>query len=224
MPIKVPGMIRILPLAALALLAACATVPAVPTPGPTPGPASPQDALFARLTARCGQAFAGTLVTSEAADADMAGKALVMHVQHCSPAEIRIPFHVRTGPESAGEAAWDRSRTWIITRTTSGSGSGLRLKHDHRHKGGSADPVTLYGGDTASTGTAARQEFPVDAESIANFRANGLPRSVTNVWAIEVDAGRFVYELRRTGDNARHFRVEFDLTRSVPAPPAAWGW
>lgn len=206
-------MIRTLPLAALALLSACATLPAAPAP------AGPQDALFARLTALCGQAFAGTLVTTEAADADMAGKAMVMHVQHCTPAEIRIPFHVRTGPDSAGEAAWDRSRTWIVTRTA----SGLQLKHDHRHKDGSADPVTLYGGDTASQGTAARQEFPVDAESIAMFRANGLPRSVTNVWAVEVGAGRFAYELRRTGENARHFRVEFDLTHPVPAPPKAWG-
>ncbi len=205
-------MFRILPLAALAVLSACATTPPVPT--------SPQDALFARLTALCGQAFAGTLVTTETVDADMAGKAMVMHVQHCSPAEIRIPFHVQTGPASAGEAAWDRSRTWIITRTA----SGLRLKHDHRHKDGSPDPVTLYGGDTAGPGTAARQEFPIDAESIASFRANGLPRSVTNVWAVEVETPRFAYELRRTGVNARHFRVEFDLTRAVPAPPKAWGW
>lgn len=204
-------MVRFLPLAALAVLSACATAPAAPT--------SPQDALFARLTARCGQAFAGALVTTEAADADMAGKALVMHVRHCTPTEIRIPFHVQTGPASAGEAAWDRSRTWIITRTA----TGLRLKHHHRHKDGSADPVTLYGGDTASPGTAARQEFPVDAESIASFRANGLARSVTNVWAVEVDASRFAYELRRTGANARHFRVEFDLTRPVSAPPPPWG-
>jgi hypothetical protein len=205
-------MFRILPLAALAVLSACATVPSAPT--------SPQAALFARLTTLCGQAFGGALVTSEAADADMAGKAMVMHVRHCTPTEIRIPFHVQTGPASAGEAAWDRSRTWIITRTA----TGLRLKHDHRHKDGSADPVTFYGGDTASPGTAARQEFPVDAESIASFRANGLARSVTNVWAVEVDASRFAYVLRRTGANARHFRVEFDLTRPVPAPPPAWGW
>ena len=205
-------MFRILPLTALAVLSACATTPS--------SPASPQDALFARLTALCGQAFAGTLVTAEATDADMAGKAMVMHVQHCTPTETRIPFHVRTGPESAGEAAWDRSRTWIVTRTA----SGLRLKHDHRHKDGSPDPVTLYGGDTASPGTATRQEFLVDAESIASFRANGLARSVTNVWAVEVNNDRFAYELRRTGVNARHFRVEFDLTRAIPAPPKAWGW
>jgi hypothetical protein len=30
----------------------------------------------------------------------------------------------------------------------------------------------------------------------------------------------FAYELRRPN---RHFRVEFDLTRPVPAPPPPWG-
>ncbi|HPV67989.1 MAG TPA: hypothetical protein PLU56_06825, partial [Sphingorhabdus lacus] len=106
----------------------------------------------------------------------------------------------------------------------------LRLKHDHRHEDGSADKVTMYGGDTAASGTAGRQDFPVDAESIANFRANGLDRSVTNVWSVEVSDARdakpvFVYELRRpAGPTARLFRVEFDLTQTVDAPPTPWGW
>ena len=203
-------MTRALALVLPVALAGCTTVT----------PPDPQGALFARLTALCGRAFAGRLVTNVAADADMVAKPMVMHVGHCSAAEIRIPFHVRTGPESAGEAAWDRSRTWVITRTA----NGLRLKHDHRHKDGSTDPVTQYGGDTISPGTAARQEFAVDAESIALFRANSLARSVTNIWAIELDSARFAYELRRVGANARHFRVEFDLSQPVPAPPKAWGW
>jgi hypothetical protein len=38
---------------------------------------------------------------------------------------------------------------------------------------------------------------------------------------MEVHPGRmFAYELRRPN---RHFRVEFDLTRPVPAPPPPWG-
>ena len=38
---------------------------------------------------------------------------------------------------------------------------------------------------------------------------------------MEVEPGRaFVYELARP---QRLFRVEFDLTRPVPAPPAPWG-
>ncbi|MBA3835117.1 MAG: lipoprotein [Pseudomonadota bacterium] len=185
--------------AALAL-AGCASVP----------DADPQSRFMARLSSLCGQAFAGRLVTSDPADADMAGKPLVMHVASCSADEVRIPFHV-------GD---DRSRTWVITRTA----SGLRLKHDHRHEDGSSDAVTMYGGDTAAPGTATRQEFPVDQESIALFRANNLPRSVTNVWAVETTPSTFAYELRRAAPDNRYFRVEFDLTRPVAPPPLPWGW
>jgi hypothetical protein len=189
----------------VALLGGCAST--------STSKANPQDQFMARLNALCGKAFAGRITDSEpqGADADMAGKPLVMHVRSCSPTRVEIPFHV-------GD---DRSRTWVITRTA----SGLRLKHDHRHEDGKPDAVTLYGGDTGDTGSASRQSFPVDAESIANFRANGLDRSVTNVWAVEVDGTNFAYELRRPpGPTARLFRVEFDLTKPVPAPPAPWGW
>ena len=170
----------------------------------------PQARFMARIAALCGKAFAGRVVTTDPADSDMIGKALVMHVAKCGADEVRIPFHV-------GD---DRSRTWVITRTA----RGLRLKHDHRHQDGGPDAVTMYGGDTAGAGTATRQEFPVDAESVAMFRANGLARSATNVWAIEADERLFVYELKRpAGENARHFRVEFDLTTPVAVPPKAWG-
>jgi hypothetical protein len=173
--------------------------------GPAHGGAA-QDAFFARLTALCGKAFAGRLVTTDPADADMAGQALVMHVRTCTAAEIRIPFHV-------GD---NRSRTWVVTRTA----GGLRLKHDHRHADGAPDTVTMYGGDTAGPGSPTRQEFPADAASIAMFKANGLERSVTNVWALEAADAIFAYELRRAN---RHFRVEFDLTKPTPAPPPPWG-
>ena len=85
-----------------------------------------------------------------------------------------------------------------------------------------ADPVTLYGGDSVDAGTATRQAFPVDAESVAMFQREGLVASVTNVWAMEIEPGRrFVYELSRPG--GRLFRVEFDLSRPVTPPPAPWG-
>lgn len=193
--------LALLPLA----LAACATPP----------PAAPADSFLANLRSLCGQAFAGRLVTNEAADADLAGKPMVMHVRGCTDSEIRIPFHVGTA-----DGGWDRSRTWVISRTP----TGLRLKHDHRHADGSHDAVTMYGGDTATPGNTTAQDFPVDAESIALFRREGLGRSVTNVWTVEVTPGqRFAYQLRRTGANARHFRVEFDLTQVVAVPPAPWG-
>ena len=188
------------------VLSACTT----PAPAPSPA-ATPQDAFFERLSALCGKAFAGRVAIDTPAtpgDDPFAGKALVMHVRECNERELRIPFHV-------GD---DHSRTWVVTRT----GSGLRLKHDHRHADGSSDAVTMYGGDTATAGTASRQEFPVDAESQAMFAREGRTVSNTNVWAMEVHPGRtFVYELARPG--GRMFRVEFDLVRAVAAPPAPWG-
>lgn len=189
---------RALIAAAAFALSACASAPA---------PTSPQDQFFANLSALCGQSFEGRVVTTEAADSAFAGQRLVMQVRECSANEIRVPFHV-------GE---DRSRTWVITRT----GQGLRLKHDHRHEDGSEDVLTQYGGDTANAGAAERQEFPADQHSRDLFVANNIPQSVTNVWAVEVHPGQtYVYELRRPN---RHFRVEFDITRPVPAPPAPWG-
>lgn len=168
--------------------------------------ADPQAAFFGNLTKLCGKAFAGRVVTSDPVDAEMASKPMTMHVRTCSVDAIRIPFHV-------GD---DRSRTWVVTRTP----TGLRLKHDHRHKDGTSDAVTMYGGDTTAPGTATAQAFPVDAESIAMFEREGRKVSVTNVWHIEVTPTRFAYVLRRAD---RHFRVEFNLTRPVPAPPPPWG-
>lgn len=169
-------------------------------------PASPQDAFFAAISAHCGKAYEGRLVTNDAADADMAAARLVMDVRSCSADEIRIPFHV-------GE---DRSRTWVLTRTE----DSLRLKHDHRHEDGTSDALTLYGGDTASAGSSSRQEFPADQYSKDLFLHEGRAVSVENVWALEVGGEMFAYELRRPD---RHFRVEFDLTSPVAGPPAPWG-
>jgi len=177
-----------------------------PDASPTVAPA---DAFMGAIADLCGLAYAGRITANEPAAPDdpFAGKALVMHVRECGPAQVRIPFHV-------GE---DHSRTWVLTRT----GSGIQLKHDHRHADGSADVLTMYGGDTANPGSAARQEFPADAESRALFKREGLQASIDNTWAMEIQPGvKFVYELARPG---RLFRVEFDLSQAVPAPPAPWG-
>lgn len=196
----------VLALSALSLAAAlsgCGTLPRSQV-------SDPQDAFFERIAALCGNAYAGRIAADEPAPtgADpFHGKPLVMHVCECDEHTIRIPFHV-------GE---DRSRTWVLTRTP----GGLRLKHDHRHEDGSPDAMTMYGGDTAETGSAQRQQFPVDAESQAMFTRDGRSVSNTNVWAMEIEPDRaFVYELARPG---RLFRVEFDLTRPVSPPPPPWG-
>ena len=198
-------------LAATLSLAACASVPApAPEPG-SQGEATPADTFYQRIASLCGQSFAGRIVANTPASATpdpFDGKTLVMQVRECSEGELRIPFHV-------GD---DHSRTWVITRP----GKALRLKHDHRHADGSADATTMYGGDTRDAGTAQRQEFPVDSESVALFRAQGMQASLLNTWAMEITPGKnFVYELSRPG--GRLFRVEFDLTRPVATPPAPWG-
>ena len=173
----------------------------------------PHAQFFANLQPLCGKAYAGRIVANQPASTTpdpFEGKALVMHVRGCDDPtrEIRIPFHV-------GD---DHSRTWVLTWTA----TGVRLKHDHRHEDGSPDAVTMYGGDTAASGTAQRQAFPVDTESVAMFEREGLAASVTNTWAMELVPGKtFVYELSRP--NGRLFRVEFDLATPVALPPAPWG-
>ena len=200
------------------LLAGCAATSA-------PDSVDPQTRFWAALESHCGKAYTGRLVTADAADADLAGRAMVMAVTECSDTRIAVPFHVENA-----DGTWDRSRTWLITRNDAG---GLRLKHDHRHADGSHDAVTVYGGDTAARGTARVQSFPVDAESIALFTREGLTASVTNVWTVEVDpagtaGAAYAYQLRRTvaggAPAERHFRVEFDLTQPITLPPPAWGW
>ena len=182
---------------------ACATLPAP----------SAHSQFMANIAQHCGTAYAGKIVANTPASSTpdpFEGKTLVMHVRGCTDPQNRleIPFHV-------GD---DHSRTWIITRQP----TGLRLKHDHRHKDGTPDDMTMYGGDTRTDGTANRQEFPVDQESIAMFQKGGLNASVENTWAMEIHDKTFVYELSRP--NGRLFKVEFDTTKPVPLPPNPWGW
>jgi hypothetical protein len=185
------------------LILGCAALAGCRGSLPAPPP-NEQDAFWASLQRLCGRAYAGRLAQGSPADTAFAGRPMVMHVRRCSATEVRIPFHV-------GE---NRSRTWIVTRTD----AGLRLKHDHRHHDGSEDAITQYGGDTRTPGTAARQEFYADAHT-----ARLIPAAAPNVWTVEVVPGaRFAYALRREGTD-RRFRVEFDLTRPVPPPPAPWG-
>ena len=209
-------MIRTLaPVFAALALSACAT-----SSSPDPLPLS-QEQFWGALQSHCGKAYAGSLVSSDARDADFRGRAMVAHWAACSDTRIAIAFHV----EDADGGAWDRSRTWLVTRTP----DGLRLKHDHRHRDGEEDAVTQYGGDTLSAGTPTVQDFPVDAYSIALFEREGLSASLTNVWRVEAaprgaEGARFAYQLTRRNDPTRLFRVEFDASRPIDPPPPAWGW
>ena len=190
---KLAWLLLVLP----ALLGCAGAPPAMST-------ASGQAGLWSALQALCGQAFEGRLVEgTEPSDAEIGKQRLVMHVRSCSEDELRVPFHV-------GE---NRSRTWVITRT----GEGFRLKHDHRHEDGSEDAVTQYGGDTREVANPLSLDFHADA-----LTAQMLPASATNIWTLSAEPGKtFSYALRREA-SGRRFRVEFDLTRPVPAPPDPW--
>lgn len=167
----------------------------------------PQLQFFSQIKAHCGKAYLGKVLKGNASDQAMREQSLVMHVRECSDSELKVPFHI-------GD---DRSRTWIISKTT----DGLQLKHDHRHADGSADKITMYGGTTIAKGTENSQYFPADQFSKAMFIANNMTASTGNTWLIEIIPGKVLrYGLKREG---REFMVEFDLTKAIATPPAPWG-
>ena len=164
----------------------------------------PQLVFWDELQGLCGQAFEGHLVEAVPPDSAFAAATLVMHAHYCDIAEVRIGFHV----------GQDRSRTWVITPTA----AGLELRHDHRHEDGTADEITMYGGESLGAGTPTAQEFPADRRT-----AELVPEAEQNVWTLEHQPDEvFVYALRR-GESDRRFRVEFDLTTPVSPPPLPWG-
>lgn len=186
------------PFATLAVLAAC-----------TPAAENPQDAFFNQLAQHCGKSYQGQVVAGDPeTDKTWIESRIVIEVKACTEDQIYIPLHV-------GD---DHSRTWIITRTE----EGLSLKHDHRFNDGSLDPITNYGGHTVTIGTAVEQAFPADDFSKTLFVANEMGVSVGNTWVVSFPTeNAFRYQLVR--DN-RDFQVEIDLSQTVEAPPAPWGW
>lgn len=173
------------------------TTPSIPT----------QDAFFKAISDLCGKAYAGTVTVDNANSDSFANKKLIMHVRRCDETQLQIPFHV-------GD---DASRTWLISKT----GSGLSLKHDHRHEDGTEDVLTQYGGHTLDAGWAQVQSFPADQYSKELFVDNAIPQSVGNTWQMYIYPEQFTYRLIRQG---REFRVDFDLSVPVEAPPAPWGY
>jgi len=185
---------------ALPSAVAQATTDAPPAPPP-----SPREIFWQRLSALCGQAFAGYLtVGTEESDRAFGESDMTMHVRDCNEQEIRIPFAV-------GE---NRSRTWVVRATE----AGLSLHHRHVDESGRSAAPDNYGGNTATEGSMRRQEFVVNEATKAQ-----LPETRFNVWAMEVVPGKtFAYELQRPQEE-RYFRVEFDLDQPIETPPAPWG-
>lgn len=176
-----------------------------------------QEGFIQNLMPMCGQSYGGKVVSTDAVDKDWREAALIAGPVICEPGGIKMPLAVRE----------NRSRTWVLIPER----GRLTLKHDHRHKDGTPDAVSWYGGTSqgkdAKGNSALRQEFPVDEFSIALFKKEGLPASVTNTWAMDIVPGeRFAYELSRpatqaqiaAGEPGRFFRLEFDLTAPLDAP------
>ncbi|MEM1035299.1 MAG: hypothetical protein AAGI14_00930 [Pseudomonadota bacterium] len=166
------------------------------------------DAWFEDLSSLCGQgAFAGTLVSTDEVDADFRDAKLTVGPAVCSEDQIRLPLAV-------GD---DRSRTWVISKLA----DGYQLKHDHRHKDGTEDALTQYGGMAYGVGRADWQQFPVDEETRALFTREQIEVSNLNTWGMQIQPGAmFAYQMWRP---ERNFRIEFDLTEAVDAPPPPWG-
>lgn len=169
---------------------------------------SPKSQFWDSLALLCGQAFEGEIVSQDADDDAWRAERVVMHVRDCSTSEIRIPLAV-------GD---DRSRTWVFTRDK----GTLGLHHIHLHEDGSEDALSGYGGRAPAAGSGSRQDFPADEATKALFDREGIPVSITNVWASEVRPADaiFAYELSRPG---RFFRVEFDTSKLVDPPLPHWG-
>jgi hypothetical protein len=166
-----------------------------------------QDDFWVRLQAHCGEAFEGRLVTAAPGfDLLDGSERLVVHFRSCSDFESRLPFHIEEGPD-----AWDRSRTWVFFNH---GADGLELRHDHRHQDGSEEDNTWYGGHAIEGGPYwQRFVYPPRTEEMGVFMG----------WRVEIHPDeRFTYGTMR-GDEWT-FRVDFDLSQSVEAPPPPWGF
>jgi hypothetical protein len=168
---------------------------------------SPRDALWQNLQQHCGNAYSGGLVLEPPGDDMLTGtEQLIVHFRGCGQDTLLLPFHIEKG--ATGE--WDRSRTWMIMRTP----ERLELRHDHRHADGMPDDQTMYGAFTSDAGTAHRQEFILTERRAAD----GSPLG----WRIEIVPGeRYTYGTIRGGEWT--WRVDFDLSTAIQAPPAPWG-
>lgn len=169
----------------------------------------PYEHFFNAMQTLCGQAFTGERVVERPPNDLLEGdEELIVHFRECTDQTIKAPFHI----EQPAEDSWDRSRTWIYTLHE----EGLELRHDHRLPDGSPDTDnTDYGGYTSSPGSAERQLFIYTERTGDEGEVLG--------WRIELVPGeRYSYGTMADGDWT--WRIDFDLTEPVEAPPAPWGY
>lgn len=168
---------------------------------------SAQDQFWAAMQRQCGRAYPGRLVLEPPGDDMLTGtEELVVHWRECADSQMRVPFHI----EIEADGSWDRSRTWVYMRH---AGS-LELRHDHRHEDGSEHERNWYGASTLAEGGTGWQEFVLTERTAPDGSRLG--------WRIEIVPGeRYTYGTIRGEEYT--WRVDFDLSREVAAPPPPWG-
>jgi hypothetical protein len=167
----------------------------------------PEELFWNNLSKHCGKAFAGGLTKEPPGDEMLTGtELLIAHFRECGDDTLRIPFHIEI--EETND--WDRSRTWLFIRHD----DRLEIRHDHRKRDGSEDENNWYGGYTEEPGSESYQEF------IYHGRVD--PEGKRLGWRIEIYPDeRYTYGTIRGDDWT--WRVDFDLTEAIDAPPAPWG-
>ena len=167
----------------------------------------PQKVFWNNLMEHCGKAFPGGLTKEPPGDEMLTGtELLIAHFRECGEDTIKIPFHIEI--EDTDE--WDRSRTWNFIRHD----DRLEIRHDHRKEDGTEDEDNWYGGFTEEPGSEAYQEFVYYGREDPDGKRLG--------WRIEIYPNeRYTYGTIR-GDEWT-WRVDFDLTEEIDAPPAPWG-
>lgn len=173
-----------------------------------------QAQFFHELGRLCGNTYQGERIVERSDRDDMlqGNEQLLVHFTDCRANRVYAAFHIGA---DEGQGDWDRSRTWIYTAHD----ERLELRHDHRLADGSEDTDnTMYGGYTQSEGQA------LDGSLIQRFvfTEREGPDGEQLGWQVELDPGvRYTYGTYQ-GDTWT-WRVDFDLTQTVDAPPAAWG-
>lgn len=192
--------------ASILLLSACGSEQNILEEGVTAQ--SPHVQFFNQLASLCGNAYAGErIVERPGRDLLEGDEALIVHFRECSDTRIWAPFHI----EQPAEDSWDRSRTWIYTLHP----EHLELYHDHRHPDGTPEDDSGYGGNTVTAGSPDRQMFIYTARTGDNGEVLG--------WRIELVPGeRYSYGTMADGDWT--WRIDFDLSQPIDAPPAPWGY
>jgi hypothetical protein len=171
----------------------------------SPGSDIPAVAFWNELRTLCGRSFFGTPIQVSPLDSAVVGQTLILNVWQCWNEEVRIAFHVGNDHSRVWVLAWDQER--------------LTLHHSVHTAGGQPADFTNYGGQATEDGTAFRQTFVPDQETLVRFQtARG------SSWTLELVPNERLTYAFDPGLATQRFRIDFDLRSPAPRPPSPWGW